>query len=67
MLVVHRIDLTHTVVWTQKLDFVQIYVAGLGVNSKVPGFKSNLCMGFGQEPRLVGFYDNSYVTDLAST
>ena len=24
-------------------------------------------VGGGQEPRLVGFYDNSYVTDLAST
>ena len=26
-----------------------------------------LNIGGGQEPRLVGFYDNSYVTDLAST
>ena len=24
-------------------------------------------IGGGQEPRLVGFYDNSYITDLAST
>ena len=26
-----------------------------------------LNIGGGQEPRLVGFYDNSYITDLAST
>ena len=44
----------------------QCLISGLVVLS-ICWLAYTIYIGGGQEPRLVGFYDNSYVTDLAST